>query len=250
MIEQEIGNYQGEKVKKYYELVKGGVENESSGVDANVFRYLKKIMPDNFSEKVVVDLGAGDGRWSKYFVVHGARTVYAVERSKDMINKLTKYDKERVLPVQADMMQLPLKDNSVDIGFSSFSMMYFNEDSLNEVVAEVSRVLKDSGVFYIATNILNVVNASLEDKLKWEIVPIQLGIGDDKIPLENIVQPIKAYKQAFQKNSFTIVKERHFDPEGVEIPDDYQCKKDIKLEKVVFVLEKKQDSRPEWMKKK
>jgi ubiquinone/menaquinone biosynthesis C-methylase UbiE len=245
---QKTGNYQGKKVEEYYKLVKGGDKKENPDVDANVFKYLKEIMPDNFSDKIVVDLGAGDGRWSKYFVAHGARKVYAIEKSKDMIKLIEPDDQEKILPIQADMLQLPLKDNSVDVGFSSFSMMYFNKNNLDKIIVEVGRVLKNGGIFYIATNIIDIVNQNLKNKLEWNIVPIQLGVGKNKISLENIIQPIEAYRQSFQKTGLKTIEEKHFSPDGVGVSEKYKYKRDIKLEKVVFVLEKKQDLRPEWMK--
>jgi len=245
---QKTGNYQGKKVEEYYKLVKGGDKKENPDVDANVFKYLKEIMPDNFSDKIVVDLGAGDGRWSKYFVAHGARKVYAIEKSKDMIKLIEPDDQEKILPIQADMLQLPLKDNSVDVGFSSFSMMYFNKNNLDKIIVEVGRVLKNGGIFYIATNIIDIVNQNLKNKLEWNIVPIQLGVGKNKISLENIIQPIEAYRQSFQKTGLKTIEEKHFSPDGVGVSEKYKYKRDIKLEKVVFILEKKQDLRPEWMK--
>lgn len=237
--DQVIGDYSDEKkVQKYYELVKNNTENENGGVDANVFDYLKRVLPENLDGKTVADIGCGDGRWSEHLVSLGAKNVYGIDLSEDMskkaTNKLEVNDNMHV--IRADMQELPLVDDSIDVGFSTFSLMYFK--NLEAVIEEVNRVLKNDGTLYIATNIITVENDDLLQRLQGKSVPVDLGF-DQKIRLENLVQPIEQYREAFQSVGLIVEIEKHFEPEGVEISNDYKHKDSLQLEKVLWVLKKR-----------
>lgn len=235
---QKIGNYtNSQKVKDYYTLVKDNVHDESGGIDANVFSYLKQIVPQSLIGKNVIDLGCGDGRWSEYLASLNAKNIYSIDLSEDMIKRTTKRlnSIENTHIIHADMQNLPLKDASIDVGLSTFSMMYFKD--LKKVIDEISRVLKNNGTLYIATNIINVDNPNLLKKLYGKSIPIDLGF-DKKMRLENLVQPIEQYREAFKSADLTIKTEKHFEPIGVEISKDYKYKDALHLEKVLFVVQK------------
>jgi len=146
--EQAIGYYQGEKVKDYYEVVKNKSEDEIAGVDANVFLYLKDILPKDLKGKTVLDIGCGDGRWSEYLHKLGAeKVICGLDISQDMIDlakqRKKQQDLKRLGLVRADMRSMPIMDNSVDIALSTFSLMYFK--NLERIIQEINRVLKKNG---------------------------------------------------------------------------------------------------------
>lgn len=235
---QQIGNYSDKnKVKKYYEIVKNNIENETSGVDANVFNYLKKTLPNNLNEKIIIDLGCGDGRWSKYLNSLGTKQIYAVDNSEEMIKKATQNlrNLKNKKIICADIQKLPFQNNSIDIGLSTFSLMYF--ENLETVINEIGRVLKSNGLLYITTNIINISDTNFLQKLRGKSIPVDLGFNQ-KIRLENLVQPLIQYKNAFNKAEFAIELEKYFKPEGFEIANDYKYKNKIHLEKVLFVVRK------------
>ncbi len=233
-LNQTIGHYSGDKIEDYYKSVKNNTENEEGGVDANVFNFLKEVLPKNLKDKNTMDLGCGDGRWSKYLKSLGAENVLAIDSSADMLNK-AKQAKQKIHLIQADLQKLPIKDNSIDLGLSTFSLMYFKD--LSNILKEISRTLKENARLYIATNIINLNDAELLKKLKGKSVPVDLGL-ESKIRLENLVQTINDYKEAFEQAGLEIKTEEHFDPIGVAIPDDYKHKDKMKLEKVLWVLKK------------
>lgn len=235
---QKIGNYTNpQKVKDYYTLVKDNSNNEAGGIDANIFCRLKQTIPQSLMNKNVIDLGCGDGRWSEYFASLDAKNVYALDISKAMLKQANKRfgNVKNIQTIHADMNNLPLKNNSIDTGLSSFSMMYFAD--LEKVVNEISRILKNNGILYIVTNIINVDNPNLLKHLYGKSIPIDLGF-DKKISLENLVQPIKQYRKAFKNAGLTIKTEEHFEPVGVEIPKNYKHRNALHLEKVLFVVQK------------
>ncbi len=236
-MKQKIGKYEGAKVKKYYDVVRGDV-NDEYGIDANVFEYLKKILPRDLRDKTVLDLGCGDGRWSEYLSMLGAKKVLGVDISQDMVDlalqRVTKKSLENVEIVRADIQNLLIEDSLFDIAFSTFSLMYFT--NLEEVVCKISKILKNGGRLYISTNIIHISDHNLREKLKGSAVPVVLGGGNQKIVVENLVQSAEQYHSAFASAGLIIEIEKYFEPEGVYVDNDFEYKTEIILKKAVFQL--------------
>jgi len=235
---QKIGDYSSsQKVNNYYKIVKNNNQNEVDGVDDNIFVHLKQTLPQSLVNKNVIDLGCGDGRWSEYLASLNAKNVYGIDLSEDMIKRAIKrlVFIKNIRIIQADMQNLPLKDASIDIALSTFSMMYFT--NLKNVIDEISRVLKNGGTLYITTNIINIDNPNLLKKLYSKSIPVDLGF-DKKIHLENLVQPIEQYEEAFKSAHLTLKIKKYFEPIGVEISKSYKHKDALQLKKVLFVVQK------------
>lgn len=238
--EQSIGDYDSKKkTEKYFEAVKGGSEEAFEGVDANVFRYLKDNLPKDFSSKKILDVGSGDGRWSEYFSKLGGE-IFAIDKSPAMIELAKKRIEEKGLEnihlIQGNMNALPLDEQSVDIAFSSFSMMYF--ENLENLLGEIGKTVKPGGKIYIATNIfLPNGNGSVLEKIKGQNIPVNLGF-EKKIPLENLVQPLEQYEKGLKDAGFSIDICEYFEPEGVEIDEKCEYKKDLVLKKAVLIATK------------
>lgn len=241
-IEQFIGHYDDlEKTKKYFEAVKEASESSLNGVDANVFNHLKIIFPKNLSLKNVLDIGCGDACWSEYFSRSGAIKIFALDKSSVMLNlakqRITKSGCENVRLIQGDMNELPIRNRSIDMAFSSFSMMYFK--NLKQILTGIAKVLKTNGKIFIATNIFFPnQDEVLFENLKGQSVSVRLGF-EKEMMLENLVQPLEQYENGLRDAGFTIEKCVYFEPEGVEIDDSYEHKDALILKKVVFVARKK-----------
>lgn len=236
---QAIGKYEGLKVKKYYNVVRSSTKKEF-GIDANVFKYLKKILPNDLKNKLILDLGCGDGRWSEYLSKLNAKKVLGIDISQDMVNLAIQRIKTKALNnikiIKADIQNLPVPNNSIDLAFTTFSLMYFK--NLKAVIKEISRTLKNGGYLYIATNIIQINKKDIEKKLKGTSVPIILGVGNHKIFVENLVQPKEQYLEAFSSANLTLKQEKYFKPEGVSIANNFNYKKNMILKKAIFKLSK------------
>jgi ubiquinone/menaquinone biosynthesis C-methylase UbiE len=238
-MKQEIGKYEGRKARNYYDVVRSDAE-EKFGIDANVFKYLKEIIPKNLKNKVILDLGCGDGRWSEYLSKLGAKKVFGIDISQDMLDLAKQRIKDKLLSnikiIRADIQNLPFSNFSIDLAFSVFSLMYFR--NLEAVIKEIGRTLKNGGHLYIATNIIQIDKKDVEEKLKGTSVPVILGIDNRKIPVENLVQPRKQYLDAFSASGLVLEQEKYFEPEGVVIANDFEYKRDLILRKAFFKLSK------------
>lgn len=239
---QMVGIYEGDKVPRYYKRAKGGKEEATGGIDVEVFEYLEKILPKSLKGKDALEIGCGDARWSNNLHERKARRIIGLDSSNDMI-KLARRKKQterlyRLSIYKGDMRNLYFPDESFDLVLSSFSIMYFPEIELNQIVRGVARVLRFGGNFYIATNVIYFRggNSDLFEKIKNEIIPVNLGLGDRVVPTENAVQTVGQFKAAFKQAHLNLNVEEYFPPVGLSVPTDYMYHNYFTLGKAVFKL--------------
>ena len=239
-IEQSIRPYNDpKKAAAYLEANRGA--SDFDGVNANVFRYIQQILPPDLSTKVALDLGCGNGRWSEEFCKRGAADVYAIDVSPAMIEQAKERQKLKQLSsvhlVVGDMRALPLKEGSIDMAFSSFSLMYFDDADLESIFQELKRVTKSGATLYIATNIIASSDKEFLISHKGEGVPVDLGF-EKKMRGSNPIQLLETYQEALARASFQLADEKHFVPEGAAIVPEYEHYDKVSLDKVVMVARK------------
>lgn len=103
----------------------------------------------DFKGKTVLDLAAGTGHWERIFLSLGAAKVIWQDLSAvfcEMAKKrLQSYPNVDFL--LADMLTIPLPDESVDFVMCRDSL--FHSPSEERTIAEICRVLKPGGSFYL-----------------------------------------------------------------------------------------------------
>ena len=215
MNQQTAGLYHGEKVEQYYEVVKGGSSEETGGIDEKIFQHLLGELPISLHGKRALDLGCGDGRWSKVLHERGA-DVIAVDKSPEMLARVSQRKKghelERLTLLQADMQELPLPDTSIHLALASFCLMYFS--NLEPIIGEIARVLVPGGSLFIATNLVEIHPPALVHQLEGKVVPIEACLNDKTILLDNVVQPLSRYLDAFRVAALSVRSYLQFEPEG------------------------------------
>lgn len=113
---------------------------------------LSRLEPFNFRPEVIVDLGAGTGRAAAELKRRYRRSqVIALDLAPGMLQQAVRHQSllRRFGRVCADAARLPLESSTVDIAFSSLMLQWC--DPLDEVFAEVRRVLKPQGFFAFTT---------------------------------------------------------------------------------------------------
>lgn len=239
-VEQPIGPYNDPKKAAAY-LEANRSASDFDGVNANVFRYINQILPSDLSAKSALDLGCGNGRWSEEFCKRGAADVYAIDISPAMIEQAKERQQLKQLSslhlVVGDMRALPLKESSIDMAFSSFSLMYFNDDDLERIFQELKRVTKPGATLYIATNIIASSDKDFLLSHKGEGVPVDLGF-EKKMRGSNPIQMLDTYQESIARASFQLADEKHFVPEGAAIVPEYEHYDKVFLDKVVMVARK------------
>jgi malonyl-CoA O-methyltransferase len=113
---------------------------------------LSRLEPFDFRPEVILDLGAGTGRASAQLKrrYRGA-LVIALDLAPGMLHHAARHQRlfRRFERVCADATRLPLGSASVDIVFSNLMLQWC--DPLDDVFAEVRRVLKPQGFLTFTT---------------------------------------------------------------------------------------------------
>jgi SAM-dependent methyltransferase len=105
---------------------------------------------DNIREKVVADLGAGEGYVSKELINRGVKKVVAVEKSKSMIKE--GYNQSNKIEwFEGDVSKLSMiESQSIDLAVSVMVYPHLNLKKMDLANAEVNRILREDGVFILA----------------------------------------------------------------------------------------------------
>ncbi|MGH8198995.1 MAG: malonyl-ACP O-methyltransferase BioC [Steroidobacteraceae bacterium] len=113
---------------------------------------LGRLEPFDFRPQVVLDLGAGTGRAAARLKrrYRGA-TVLALDLAPGMLQQAARHQRlfRRFERICADAARLPLGSASVDIVFSNLMLQWC--DPLDEVFAEIRRVLRPQGFLIFTT---------------------------------------------------------------------------------------------------
>ena len=239
MTQQVAGLYGGEKVGQYYKVVKRDSTEETGGIDKEVFQHLLGELPMSLRGKRVLDVGCGDGRWSEVLHERGAMEVIALDNSPEMLARAfarkAEHRLNRLSLVLCDMQELPLKDGLIDLALASFCLMYFS--NLRSVMGEIARVLTPGGSLFIATNLVEVYPSDLACQLEGEVFPIEVQLGaGDALVLDNVVQPLRWYLDAFRASGLSIQSCPEFAPEGLAIAAHYSWRSNLELSKAMFHL--------------
>lgn len=107
----------------------------------------------------VADLGCGTGRYAAHALERGARSVYALDLSRGMLQKLRerRAADSRLHLLQADMQELPLADGALDGILSGLALGYAAR--LVRAVAEMGRVVRPGG--FVLLSDLHPIGPSL-----------------------------------------------------------------------------------------
>ena len=148
---------------RFYRAVGGARFHERSQVgyamttlDTSVYHaYLAAVRPDA-NDDVIVDVGAGDGRNALPWLEWGYRRVVvtdaagdALHRFRSRIAELAPEWLERILFVEVDARQLPLRSGSAARVLSIEALAYLNDD-YRRGLAECARVMADGGRLLVA----------------------------------------------------------------------------------------------------
>lgn len=135
-----------------------GRQNDYSKYRPEYPKELFEFLTENYNlkNKIIVELGAGTGKFSKLASSYCDK-LYYIEPNLDMLNEGKKYCNScnNIIFINSSAEETKVPENSSDIIFAVQSFHWFNKTKLKE---EVKRILKEDGYFAIVWNDLEDEN--------------------------------------------------------------------------------------------
>jgi ubiquinone/menaquinone biosynthesis C-methylase UbiE len=119
--------------------------------DGNAIRHLHRyaIVFDIIKDKVVLDIACGEGYGSN-LMANYAKQVYGVDIDKESIaHACSKYKRDNLFFLIGDVVNIPIKDNSIDVIVSFETIEHHNKH--DEMLMEFKRILKPTGIIIISS---------------------------------------------------------------------------------------------------
>ncbi len=121
--------------------------------------YYKRVFDDfldgkDFNNKVALDLGCGDGRFTEYLLHKGYEKIVCVDFDYRLLVSLSEFAEqneysEKLLLICTDISNLPLKEDAFDLILSIRTLYYLNE-KYEKAIKYVNSLLKKDGVLIIS----------------------------------------------------------------------------------------------------
>ena len=111
---------------------------------------LLRLEPMTLHARHVLDLGSATGAATEQLRKRFPKArLHALDRSRSMLEQHRGSWLRKPSRIQADVRQLPIADNSIDVVFANLLLPFV--DDIGPVFTEVARVLTDGGVFAFAS---------------------------------------------------------------------------------------------------
>lgn len=129
--------------------------NEPQSDVVRFYKFYKKTLGLQISDKCILDLGSGTGRNAYYFAEQGAKSVLGFEISDTAIAlardraSVAGYDSILTYKKQDMGKPFPLEDKSIDIILDITSSNSLDEKGRESYLKECHRVLKTGGIFFV-----------------------------------------------------------------------------------------------------
>jgi ubiquinone/menaquinone biosynthesis C-methylase UbiE len=140
----EIANVYGKISNRYHERAKLNFYNAELEYPS-MLRILEKL---ELSNKKILDLGCGSGRYTKILLSKGAN-VWGIDPSEKMLGIARKENRD-VIFKKGWASKIPFKSNFFDIAIASLCLDH--ERDIEKAFKEVNRVLKKRGIFLFSRN--------------------------------------------------------------------------------------------------
>lgn len=155
--------------------------------------------------KVALDAGCGSGVLTLY-LMKVCKFVYALDSNKKALSFLQKKLKDskegkRVKLINADLRNIPLRDNFFDIVFLYEVIEHFSGDDLNLMAREIRRVLKKNGYLVLTTPNYHSLWPLLESLIDFFHLGVTLRDEQHVIHFDS-----KKITNFLLRNNFEIVK--------------------------------------------
>lgn len=167
----------------------------------NLIQQAIKMLPENLSNKEILDIGCGEGRWSRLMAERGG-AVTGIDASQKMIemgNKRSEQLSNRIKLLKMNVGNLTDIKKKFDFAFSCYT--FNNISNLKDIFQILNKVLKDNGELLIATKLLDFKNSN-NKIFKNYFLPI---MSADKYTIYTYGNEMKDYDETSKNNSFELI---------------------------------------------
>ena len=154
-----------------------------------VYKYIKDIARD----KLLLEIGCGDGYGSAYLANSGKKIVSVDYDEKTVAKGHAKYRVDNLDFLCMGATGLGFKDEIFDAVCSFQVIEHIPEDKLTAYLSEVRRVLKSDGEFYLSTPNIDVMNKGKPDYKKSPAHYKEFTISEIKKLLSNIFAKVDMF---------------------------------------------------------
>lgn len=156
-------------------------ENVFENLERNQIKYDDWL--EMFNEEInkcktpIIDLGCGSGNDTLYLINKG-KTVIPCDYSKNVIKNIKKNFPEINRVENFDMKEgLPFEDNYTELIIADLSLHYFPEKVTFNILEEIKRVLKPSGLLLFRVNSTKDTNYQPIDRIEIEHNFYETSVG-------------------------------------------------------------------------
>lgn len=123
----------------------------------------------DIKNKTILDIGCGFGWFEVSAIKRGVKKVVGIEHTKEDLATAKKGIKSKKIDFRiASAVKLPFEDKSFDTVVCFEVIEHIPENTENQMLAEINRVLKKNGVLYLSTP-FNAIFARMFDPAWWLI---------------------------------------------------------------------------------
>ncbi len=209
-------NSEEELIKKFnlrntpLEYAENDAINYSSRIDEsadlkgnpdNLIRQTFKMLPENLEDKQVIDIGCGEGRWTRLMANRGA-SVTGIDLNQKMIEIAEERSKkfgDNIKFLKMNINNLFDSDRKFDFAFSCYT--FNNISNLNDIFQILGKMLKNNGELVIATKLLDFSES--ENKI---LKKYYLPIKSKKHTIYTYGNELQDYEECSKDNDFKLIE--------------------------------------------
>lgn len=174
--------------------------NDLSKNPDNLIKQTFEMLPNDLSGKHVIDIGCGEGRWSRLMTEKGA-IVTGIDSSQKIIEiakQKSQEFNEKIELLNLNINDLINVDKQFDFAFSCYT--FNNISKLSDIFQILNKVLNNGGELLIATKLLDFKN-SQNKLLKNYFLPINIK---DKYKIYTYGNELSNYEESAKNNNFKL----------------------------------------------
>lgn len=193
--------YSGEESIKYSKRIDAEADlNKHKNL---VLRKAASMIPDNLSGKRAIDMGCGEGRWSRLMADRGAFVV-GVDFNKEILREAEKRSRnyKNIKFVEANMDKIYQLEGRFSIGVLAYVLNNF--DNISSILRNIGEITDNEGEIIIISKVFKYPTRETEKRFVGYFLPIKIR---NTATMYASSYTLGDYKKNIQENGFVVEEE-------------------------------------------